>query len=103
MEKQRLTVIIVTAYGDDNYYQKRYEDIVGIYSSVNKAIKGAKEDGLTNSQMDYLDRTNAFYMLGKAIKEGKSGETFQVDFEDETDKRKKPCKSSYQFTTYNID
>lgn len=41
---QHQTVIIVTAYGEDNYFQKRYEDIVGIYTSVKNAIQGAKSD-----------------------------------------------------------
>lgn len=49
MRKQVQTVIIVTAYGEDNYFQKEYEDVVGIYTSVKKAILGAKADGLTNS------------------------------------------------------
>lgn len=55
MEKKKQTVIIVTAYGEDNYFQKRYEDVVGIFTTVNKAIRGAKSDGLTNSQIDYLN------------------------------------------------
>lgn len=97
------TVIIVTAYGEDNYFQKRYEDVVGIYSSVKKAIQGAKTDGLTNRQIDYLNRINAFYCLDEAIRKNKAGETFQVDYEEETDKRRKPCESSYMFRTFNID
>jgi len=103
MQKTRQTVIIVTAYGEDNYFQKRYEDVVGIYTSVKNAIKGAKEDGLTNKQLDYLNRINAFFFLDRAIQENKSGESYQVDWEYETDKRCKPCESSYMFRTYNLD
>lgn len=103
MEKKKQTVIIVTAYGEDNYFQKRYEDVVGIYTSVKKAIKGAKEDGLTNSQIDYLNRINAFYLLDVAIQRNKDGEAFQVEYEEETDKRRKPCESSYMFRSYNLD
>ena len=98
-----MTVIIVTAYGEDNYFQKRYEDLVGIYTSVKKAIQGAKADGLTNSQINYLNRTNAFYCLDIAIKTNRSDEAFQVEYEEETDKRRKPCTSSYMFRTFNID
>ena len=72
-------------------------------SSVDKAIKGAKEDGLTNSQMDYLNRINAFYMLNIAMLKNKSGEAFQVEYEEETDRRRKQCESSYMFETYNLD
>jgi hypothetical protein len=100
---KKQTVIIVTAYGEDNYFQKSYEDVVGIYTSVKNAIKGAKADGLTNSQIDYLNRINAFYMLDKAIDDGKSGQTFQVEYKEETDARRKPCTSSYMFQTYNLD
>ncbi len=103
MEKKKQTVIIVTAYGEDNYYQKRYEDIVGIYTSVKNAISGAKTDGLTNSQIDYLNSINAFWLLNNAILENKDGEAFQVDYEEETDRRRKPCTSSYMFLTYNLD
>ena len=103
MEKKKQTVIIVTAYGEDNYFQKRYEDVVGIYTSVSKAIKGAKEDGMTNRQEDYLHRTNAFLCLHLAMEKHKSGEVFQVDYEEETDKRRKPCESSYMFQTFNLD
>ena len=101
--KENKTVIIVTAYGEDNYFQKRYEDVVGIYTSVKNAIKGAKKDGLTNSQIDYLNSINAFYLLDKAITENKDGECFQAEFEYEEDKRRKPCTSSYMFQTYNLD
>lgn len=103
MEKKKQTVIIVTAYGEDNFYQKRYEDIVGIYTSVKNAISGAKTDGLTNSQIDYLNRINAFCLLNNAILKNKDGEVFQVDYEEETDRRRKPCTSSYMFRTYNLD
>lgn len=103
MKQKKQTVIIVTAYGEDNYYQKKHEDVVGIYTSVRNAIKGAKADGMTNSQIYYLNRINAFYMLDIAITNNKSGECFQVDYEEETDKRRKPCESSYMFKTYNLD
>ena len=96
------TIIIVTAYGEDNYYQKQYEDVVGLYSDVDKAIKGAKADGMTNSQKDYLNRINAFWLLDIALKNNRAGESFQVDYEEETDMRRKPCTSSYMFRTYNV-
>jgi hypothetical protein len=100
---KKQTVIVVTAYGEDNYFQKRYEDVVGIYTSVKNTIKGAKKDGLTNRQIDYLNSINAFYMLDKALNEGRSGESAQVEYEEETDARRKPCTSSYMFQTYNLD
>ena len=103
MSKKKQTVIIVTAYGEDNYYQKRYEDVVGIYTSVKKAIKGAKADGMTNSQEDYLNRTNAFHSLSLAMLNNKDGECCQVDYEEEEDRRRKACTSSYMFQTYNLD
>lgn len=100
---KKQTVIIVTAYGEDNYFQKRYEDVVGIYTNVKNAIKGAKKDGLTNSQIDYLNSINAFYLLDEAITENKDGQCFQVEFEYEEDKRRKRCTSSYMFQTYNLN
>lgn len=100
---KKQTVVIVTAYGEDNYFQKRYEDVVGIYTSVKNAFKGAKADGLTNRQIDYLKSIDAFYLLDNAIKENKDGQCFQVEFEYEEDKRRKRCKSSYMFQTYNLD
>lgn len=100
---KKQTVIIVTAYGEDNYFQKCYEDLVGIYTSVKNAIKGAKADGLTNSQIDYLNSINAFDLLDDAIDEGRSGLSFQVEYDEETDARRKPCTSSYMFQTYNLD
>lgn len=103
MEQKKQTVIIVTAYGEDNYYQKKYEDVVGIYTSVKKAIQGAKADGMTNKQLRYLNRTNAFYVLDMAIRENRSGKFCQVDWDEETDKRCKPCESSYMFQTYTLD
>lgn len=103
MEKKKQTVIIVTAYGEDNYFQKKYEDVVGIYTSVKKAIRGAKSDGLTNSQIDYLNQINAFYFLETAMQNNKDGEAYQVEYEEETDRRRKPCTSSYMFQTYNLD
>lgn len=96
------TIIIVTAYGEDNYYQKKYEDVVGLYSDVKKAIEGAKADGMTNSQKDYLNRINAFWLLDIALKNNRAGESFQVNYEEETDRRRKPCISSYMFRTYNV-
>ena len=103
MKKKKQTVIIVTAYGEDNYFQKRYEDVVGIYTSVKKAVQGAKADGLTNSQIDYLHRICAFFLLNVAILNNKGGEAFQVEYEEETDRRRKPCTSSYMFRTYTLD
>lgn len=103
MKQKKQTVIIVTAYGEDNYYQKRYEDVVGIYTSVQKAIKGAMDDGMTNKQRQYLNGLYAFYLLDKAVNENESGKVFQVDWEEETDGRCKPCESSYMFKTYNLD
>lgn len=103
MAKRRQTVIIVTAYGEDNYYQKRYEDLVGIYTSVRNAIAGAKADGMTNSQMDYLNSIGAIYQLEIAIEENQDGKVFQVDYEEETDKRRKECESSYMFRTLNLN
>lgn len=101
--KYKQTVIIVTAYGEDNHYQMQYEDLVGIYTSVKNAIKGAIADGMTNKQRQYLNGLNAFYWLDKAVNENKSGEAFQVDWEEETDGRFKPCESSYMFKTYTLD
>lgn len=103
MTEKKQTVIIVTAYGEDNYFQPKYQDVVGIYTDVKKAIKGAKSDGLTNKQIDYLNRINAFWLLDVAKKENRAGECFQVEYEEETDKRRKPCVSSYMFRTYNLD
>lgn len=103
MKKKKQTVIIVTAYGEDNYFQKRYEDVVGIYTSVKKAVQGAKADGLTNAQIDYLNFINAFFCLDRAIMNNEDGKTFQVEYEEETDRRRKPCTSSYMFRTYNLD
>ena len=103
MKKEKQTVIIVTAYGEDNYYQKRYEDIVGIYTSVKEAMKGAIADGLTNRQMDGFTNINAPYFLDLAMRQHRAGITYQADYEEETDKRRKPCVSSYLFTTFNLD
>ena len=96
------TIIIVTAYGEDNFYQKRYEDIVGLYSDVKKAIAGARADGMTTKQFRYLDRLNAFSLLERAIETHNNHEAFQVDYEEETNKRCKPCVSSYMFKVYNV-
>ena len=103
MEKKKQTVIIVTAYGEDNYYQKRYEDVVGIYTTVNKAIRGAKSDGMTNAQLDHLNRKNAFWLLDIALQKNDNHEAFQVNYEEETDSRRNPCKSSYMFRMFNLD
>ena len=103
MTHKKQTVIIVTAYGEDNYFQKRHEDVVGIYTSVKNAIKGAKADGLTSRQIDYLNRINAFWFLDMAMNEGKAGECQQVDFAKEEDSRRKPCVSSYMFKTFNLN
>ena len=103
MKKKVKTVIIVTAYGEDNYFQKKYEDVVGIYTSVKKAIQGAKADGMTNVQQDYLNSINAFYALDRAINNHKDGCRFQVEYKEETDARRKPCTSSYMFQTFNLD
>ena len=102
MDKKKQTVIIVTAYGEDNYFQPQYEDIVGIYTSVENAIRGAKQDGMTNRQEDYLNRINAFYLLNLAI-QSNVVDAYQVEYEEEKDKRRKPCTSSYMFRTYNLD
>lgn len=102
MKKQIQTVIIVTAYGEDNYFQKKYEDVVGIYTSVKNAIKGAKANGLTNSQIYCLNGMGALSVLDMAIANHKDGCIFQVEYEKETDARRKPCTSSYMFKTYNI-
>lgn len=103
MKQKKQTVIIVTAYGEDNYFQKKYEDVVGIYTSVNKAIQGAMSDGMTNKQRQYLNCLNAFYWLDKAVKENEDGKAYQVDYEEETDGRRKQCESSYMFRTFNLD
>lgn len=97
MTQKKQTVILVTAYGKDNYFQKKYEDIVGIYTNVKSAIRGAKADGMTNKQMDYLNSINAFYLLDVAIQNNGGGE-FQVKYTIDT-----PCKSSYMFKTLNLD
>ena len=103
MENKKQTVIIVTAYGEDNYFQKRYEDVVGIYTNVKKAIKGAKADGMTNRQFDYLNGINAFWLLDIALQRNNDHAAYQVEYEEETDTRRKPCTSSYMFRTYNLD
>ena len=97
------TVIIVTAYGEDNYYQKMYEDLVGIYTSVENAINGATKDGMTRKQRNYLNTINAFYALDLALKQHKAGEAQQVDYYEETDGRCKQCESSYMFKTLNLN
>jgi hypothetical protein len=102
MKESRQTVIIVTAYGEDNYFQKKYEDVVGIYTSVDKAIRGAKADGMTNKQVDYLAGMFAFSNLDKAMRENKIYNA-QVEYYDETDGRCKPCESSYMFRTFNLN
>ena len=103
MAQERQTVIIVTAYGEDNFYQKCYEDVVGIYTSVKKAIKGAQADGMTNAQKDHLEKINAFYCLDVALRDNNDHQAFQVDYKEETNTRRKPCESSYMFRTFNLD
>ncbi len=103
MEKKKQTVIIVAAYGEDNFYQKKYEDVVGIFTSVKLAIQGAKADGMTNRQFDYLNRINAFWLLDIALQRNNDHAAYQVEYEEETDRRRKPCTSSYMFRTYNLD
>ena len=102
MNTKRQTVVIVTAYGEDNFFQPKHEDIVGIYTSVENAIRGAMQDGMTNRQKDYLNSINAFYLLNTAI-QSNVVDAFQVEYEEESDKRRKPCTSSYMFRTYNLD
>lgn len=103
MAKKKTTVIIVTAYGEDNYFQKKYEDVVGIYTSVKKAIRGAQEDGMTNAQKDYLERAGSFRCLEFDLMRNNDGRAYQVEYEEETNKRRKPCESSYMFKTFNLD
>lgn len=92
------TIIMVTAYGEDNHYQKRYEDIVGFYSRVDKAIVGAINDGMTEQQKDYLKDNRDLILLDNAIQTHRSV-TVQVDFDTEDD----DCNSSYMFQTFNLD
>lgn len=96
-------IILVTAYGEDNYYQKQYEDIVGIYTSVGKALEGAKKDGMTNRQVDEFFRNGGWTSLNLALQEGNCHCAIQIDYEEETDKRRKPCTSSYMFQVYRLD
>ena len=103
MAKKIQTVIIVTAYGEDNYFQKKYEDLVGIYTSVKKAIKGAQADGMTNEQKDYLERTGAFRCLEFDLKRNATENAYQVEYKEEMNPKRKPCVSSYMFRTYNLD
>lgn len=103
MAKKKIqTVIIVTAYGEDNYYQKQYEDRVGIFASVSQAIKAAKKDGMTNSQEDYMRRANSINCLCWDVRDNKES-AYQVDYWDEEDPRRKPITSSYMFETVNLD
>lgn len=103
MAKRKQTVIIVTAYGEDNYYQKANEDVVGIYTSVENAIRGAQADGMTKKQKNYLDWINAFYCLDEAICKNKSNVSFQVDYEEEINIEREPCTSAYMFKTFTLD
>lgn len=103
MKQKKQTVIIVTAYGEDNYFQKKYEDLVGIYTSVKKAIKGAQTDGMTNAQKDYLERMGAFRCLEFDLIRNATGRAYQVEYEEEVNPKRKPCESSYMFKTYNLD
>lgn len=92
------TIIMVTAYCEDNHYQKRYEDIVGFYSRVDKAIVGAMNDGMTEQQKDYLKDNRDLILLDNAIQTHRSV-AVQVDFDTEDD----DCNSSYMFQTFNLD
>ena len=96
------TIIIVTAYGEDNYYQKQYEDVVGLYSDVDKAIEGAKADGMTNRQLDDFHHQNGWALLTAAMMHNQESKAIQVDYSEEMDLRRKPCISSYMFKTYNV-
>lgn len=96
-------IILVTAYGEDNYYQKQYEDIVGMYTTVNKALNGAMKDGMTNRQKEVFFKTGGWASLYFALQEGKYHQAIQIDYEEETDKRRKPCTSSYMFQVYRLD
>ena len=91
-------VLIVTAYGKDNYFQKNHEDIVGIYTDVERAIAGAQSDGMTSDQLDYLNKIDAFHQLNVAM-EQKCFCEFQVDYDCEDN----DCKSSYMFKTYKLN
>ena len=99
MDNKKQSVIIVTAYGEDNFYQKKHEDIVGIYTSVDNAIKGAMKDGMTTRQRGYLNRINAFYCLDESVRKNKIN-AFQVDYDADDDKE---GTSSYMFRTFNLD
>jgi hypothetical protein len=96
------SIIIVTAYGEDNFYQKQYEDVVGLYSDVNKALDGAKKDGMTNKQLDDFHHQNGWLYLTNALMCGNDFANVQVNYEEETDGRRKPCESSYMFKVYNV-
>ena len=100
--REKQMVVIVTAYGEDNYFQKRYEDVVGIYTNVEYAIRAAQADGMTNRQLDYLNRTNQLWMLRLSMLQGKC-DACQVEYEEETDRRRKSCVSSYMFRTYALN
>ena len=103
MDNKKQSVIIVTAYGEDNFYQKKHEYIVGIYTSVENAIKGAMADGMTTRQRGYLNRLNAFYCLEESLKHNNYN-CFQVDYDvdyDINDDKKRT--NSYMFRTFNLD
>ena len=93
------TIIVVTAYGEDNYFQKRYEDIVGFYSRVDKAIVGAMNDGMTEYQREQLKENRDLILLDNAIQTHQNV-AVQVTFDTYEDE---DCKSSYMFQTFNLD
>lgn len=102
MGHKQKSIILVTAYGEDNYYQKKYEDIVGMFSSVDKAVKGARKDGMTNRQYSEFIRTGGEQNLHTALQNNEFGTSVQVDYDEELDARRKPCTSSYMFTVYPL-
>lgn len=103
MKHRQKSIIVVTAYGEDNYYQKKYEDIVGMFSSVDKAVKGARKDGMTNRQYSEFNRTGSWLYLHNALINNEYGKCVQIDYEEELDSRRKPCTSSYMFRVYPLD
>lgn len=77
---------------------------IGLTSSESKkAIRGAQEDGMTNAQKDYLERAGSFRCLEFDLMRNNDGHAFQVEYEEETNPKRKPITSSYMFRTYNLD
>lgn len=97
------SIIVVTAYGEDNYYQKQYEDVVGYFTTVDKAVKAAMKDGMTNRQYGEFTRNNCDFYLNTALMNNDSCRSIQIDYEEETDSRRKPCTSSYMFMVRPLD